>query len=326
MKNIEINLDLPANLRWEELTNYKLETQQLVECFMKQITSQRNWQEFASHIIKHWEATIDDEIKQELLGIAKAVNIEPLKLVIVNLYYDVLKFNQLPAFGCSAFAIDTPNGPLHARNLDWWSEDNCLATSSFTFRFTKQGKELYSIVGWPGYLGGLSGQAANKFSITLNTVSSSESGQWAEPVSVHIRKVLEEAHDYEEAVEMLSSVQLMNDCLFLVTGCNQGEYCVVERTPTLAKVRIARKGQNHIIATNSYLTDISAYNTKANNSNEILNSACDRFNKLDGDLGYVQPKNDLDALVYLDRVMMLITVQQMIFRPHINSVIAKAML
>jgi len=38
-------------------------------------------------------------------------------------YYDALKVILGRAFGCTAFATDAPGGVLHARNLDWWTEE-----------------------------------------------------------------------------------------------------------------------------------------------------------------------------------------------------------
>lgn len=45
------------------------------------------------------------------------------EVVCGNLYYDALKAVLV---GCTAFAVDTPTGPLHARNLDWWTENDSL--------------------------------------------------------------------------------------------------------------------------------------------------------------------------------------------------------
>jgi len=40
-----------------------------------------------------------------------------------NCYYDALKV----VLGCTAFAVDTGDEILHARNLDWWTENAALA-------------------------------------------------------------------------------------------------------------------------------------------------------------------------------------------------------
>src|SRR5262245_15168855 len=52
----------------------------------------------------------------EMQGIAARAGIAIEDFVCGNLYYDALKAVLV---GCTAFAIDTPAGPLHARNLDW---------------------------------------------------------------------------------------------------------------------------------------------------------------------------------------------------------------
>ena len=58
-----------------------------------------------------------------------------LDVVLCNLYYDALKVILSRDFGCTAFAIDAPGCVLHARNLDWWTENSALARNTATSHF-----------------------------------------------------------------------------------------------------------------------------------------------------------------------------------------------
>ncbi|MHA3913655.1 hypothetical protein [Halovulum sp. GXIMD14793] len=102
----------------------------------------------------------------ELSGLARQLDV-PLDAVIVgNAYYDLVK----TALACSAFALATPTGPIHARNLDWWTENSLLSTATLATRFTGAPAGEFTSIGWPGFAGVLSGVAPGRFAITLNAV------------------------------------------------------------------------------------------------------------------------------------------------------------
>ena len=108
-------------------------------------------------------------------------------VVLCNLYYDALKVILSRVFGCTAFAIDTPRGVLHARNLDWWTENSAPARYTATSHFVNAPAGVFTTVGWPGFMGVFSGIAPGRFAVTLNAVLSLERSQLATPVVLLIR-------------------------------------------------------------------------------------------------------------------------------------------
>lgn len=66
---------------------------------------------------------------------ASATDIPLSALVVGNLYYDLFKVVLHRTFGCTAFAVETDQGILHARNLDWWTQNVMLAWYSTVTRF-----------------------------------------------------------------------------------------------------------------------------------------------------------------------------------------------
>src|SRR5579864_6234694 len=80
----------------------------------------------------------------EMQGIASRAEVPFEEVVCGNLYYDALK---VVLVGCTAFAVDTSTGPLHARNLDWWSENDSLRRHTMQTRFVGARAGEFTTVG-----------------------------------------------------------------------------------------------------------------------------------------------------------------------------------
>jgi predicted choloylglycine hydrolase len=243
----------------------------------------------------------------EMQGIAARAGIAIEEVVCGNLYYDALKAVLV---GCTAFAVDTPAGPLHARNLDWWSENDSLRRHTTQTKFLGAQLGEFTTVGWPGFIGMLSGIAPGRFAITLNAVISEEPLQMASPVVFAIRQVFEEAADFKSALQTLRTIPLASDSLLLLTGLREGEMAVIERTPTRAEVRFAENGR--IFVTNDYKTMQTRLRSI---ESELQATACGRYNRISELVASCVPTNATECLSYLNdpAVRMSITVQQMVF-------------
>jgi hypothetical protein len=167
-------------------------------------------------------------------------------VLLANFYYDALKV----VLGCTAFAVDTPDGPLHGRNLDWGTRDHLLARCTLVLDYRHGDALAYRVVGWPGYIGALSGVRPGAFAVTLNAVLSDDPPAFLPPVTLLLRSVLAGAADFVSAVARLEAAPIASDCLLLVTGVNPGEMVVIERSPT----RAARRGPEAgvLVVTNDY--------------------------------------------------------------------------
>src|SRR5262249_40723739 len=208
----------------------------------------------------------------EMQGIASRAGVPIEEVVCGNLYYDALKAVLV---GCTAFAVDTSTGPLHARNLDWWSENDSLRRHTMQTRFVGARAGEFTTVGWPGFVGAFSGVAPNRFAITLNAVISDEPLQMAAPVVFALRQVLEEAMSFESALQTLQTLPLASDSLLLLTGIRQGEMAVIERTPNRAEVRFAENGC--IFVTNDYR---KLHTGLRNFESDLQTTACTRYDRI----------------------------------------------
>lgn len=301
---IDIDLSLRPAKRWRPLHAFRDQARQLLDQYARDLGGIEQFQE---SIIAYRDAYLPTEYAAELTSIAHLLGVSEEAALVVNLYYDLIKF----LLGCTAFAVDTEQGPLHARNLDWWTEMGLLSSTTLVARFHGAAAGPFQAVSWPGFTGALSGLAPGRFAITLNAVSSDEPPAFAMPITYLIRSVFETAHTFAEAVDRLASTEIVADCLLLVTGILPGEMVVIERTPTRAALRSPANGR--LIVTNDYLA-LQSNMTSAGAGQELQRTSCSRFDRASLLLAHHAPRDVAECLGILTdpAVRMRITVQQMV--------------
>jgi acid ceramidase len=243
----------------------------------------------------------------EMESLARALSLPLTEVALCNFYYDALKV----VLGCTAFAVNDGDAVLHARNLDWWTENAALSKYTAACRFIGGAAGEFTTIGWPGFVGAFSGIAPGRFAVTLNAVLSLEPAQPAPPVVLLLRTVLEEARSFDAASAILSKAVLPCDCLLLLTGTRPGEMVVIERTPTRHALRAAQGGC--VAVTNDY----QRLNANAGEvTSELLATSCGRYQRVDAMCHKQLPQSPDACFAYLSdpNVQMQITVQQMVFR------------
>ena len=251
---------------------------------------------------------LPQSIRGEADAIAARCGVSLAELMTANLYYDLIK----GLLGCTAIAIDTPDGPLHARNLDWWSDNNALASLTCVTQYIDSSRDDdhrdFQSVGWPGFLGVFSGLAPGRFAVTMNAVVSGDRPAFATSVPLAIRDTLTNAVDYADAVERLSTQPMITDCLLMVTGIRPGEMIVIERTPTRHAVRSPEGGR--LVLTNDYKVLDKPVQAAAT---PLLQTAAPRFGTATRRLREDSPSKPEQCFAILsdDHVKMSITMQQM---------------
>src|ERR1700732_1780780 len=78
-----------------------------------------------------------NRFQREIVAMARLAEVDWRLLMLANLSYDLV----LASLGCSTIALPTAQGPVLARNMDWWPED-LLARASYLVRFRRNGKLL----------------------------------------------------------------------------------------------------------------------------------------------------------------------------------------
>lgn len=248
----------------------------------------------------------------EARALAELLGVDWKEILLANCSYDAV----VNLFMCSGVLVEGEGGPVLARNMDWWPED-VLARTSTLLRFHHGGEDRFWIAGWPGSIGVVSGLSARGFALALNAVICDERPPATGfPVMLHLRRVLEDAEDFDQAVEMVTKQKLAAPCLVAIAGSENHQRVIVERTPTRHALRWAQPGKA-LVVTNDYRrlsessTDLPA--------NELIGTACGRFDTLT-DFFLTDPQDAAsdEALLYIlsdPQVRMEITAQQMVFHP-----------
>lgn len=298
---VPIDLQQSADTRWRPIGAYRDAARALIASYVRDLGGDGA----REMVALARDAAIPPAYLAELRGLARHVDLDELDLLVANLYYDALK----AAIGCTAFAVDTDDGPLHARNLDWWSEDELLARNTLEIDVCGAPAGPYQLVGWPGFLGCLSGVAPGRFAVTLNAVLSDDPPALATAVVFVLRRVLETAPDFTSAVEALRATPLASDSLLLVTGTARGEMVVIERTPTRSALRHAEDGA--LVVTNDYRRLASSSGAAPG---ALAATSCGRFDRATTLLRDHLPRTPDACLEVLadPGVRLAITAQQMV--------------
>ena len=150
----------------------------------------------------------------EAKAIARYAGLDWRWLMVANVSYDL----AVAYLGCSTAALPGADGPVVARNMDWWPEAK-LAAASCLLRCVREGRLQYAIAGWPGSIGVVTGLSGRGFGLVLNAVTSGEpAAKTGYPVLLFLRKVLQDAGDFGQAVRMLTRQRLCVGALITVVG------------------------------------------------------------------------------------------------------------
>jgi acid ceramidase len=298
---LRIDLDAAPEERWAGLAPFAAEARALVASYTRDLGGLERW---AGPLVAYREAVLGAEVRRELAGVARAIGASDVEVLASNLYYDALKV----ALGCTAFAVEGAAGPLLARNLDWWSADRLLARTTLVIEACRGERVVYRTVGWPGFIGCLSGVAPGRFAVTLNAVLSSDPPALAPPVVLVLRDALATAPTFDDAVRHLAAAPVASDCLLLVTGTRPGQAVVIERTPTRAALR--RPDGAPLVVTN----DSRALTTGAAGVTALAETSCGRHDRATARVTAENPR-DPDACFAIladSGVRMTLTVQHMV--------------
>lgn len=255
---------------------------------------------------------------EEMTATARAVGRAWRAVMLANLSYDLM----MSFIACSTVVLPTPNGPVIARNMDWWPE-HLLARSSYLVRYVRGGKLVLANAGWPGAAGVVTGLSGAGFAVVLNAVMSAKDnrGLTGYPVLLHIRRVLEDAPDFDAAVDMLATQKLITCGLLTVAGAENHQRVVIERTASRSAIR-KPNGDEPLVTTNDYRL---MFKPRASSGAEIYESTCDRYDHLCEFFAGRKPDDQVtdEQLLYAltdPKVIQGITAQHVIMRPRTREI------
>lgn len=249
-----INLDLPPQERFKEVVLDKKEgILQLKKALVKTL-------QVSDYLIKalgFYEQMVysHENCYEELLGVAKYSGLTFGEVFLVNFIYEIL------ASCTSILSIDSQGHIIHGRNLDYNFKE-VLVNLTVRFKFWKNGTLLYEGDGEAGFLGLVTGLRHGAFGVTIN--ERNKGGSWESLYEVllkktfsipyFIRKVLENATDFNQAVDMFMNEEFAAPCYLIVSGVNENEGVVITRdrdgVANLTRLNASDPEQWFIVQTN----------------------------------------------------------------------------
>jgi len=188
---------------------------------------------------------------------ATMLNLPFKDVLFANLIYEVSQMaDRLYPMGCTSVAAWVNGRMVHVRNMDWPLKGIGPGTVKITY-YGRHGP--FTTVGWPGYVGVLSGVAENRFSATINQLP--QTGKLhldGMPSHFVLRKVFDTMATYDSAIDVLKNYNLVAATIFMVVGVKKGEAAVVEYDGTTVVTRRIRgagplTAANHAEGTDSEL-------------------------------------------------------------------------
>lgn len=305
---INFDLSLPVTERYQQIPEQVLDLgRNLLDGLATQLPHTPD--PFLRHVI----ATTDGRYEAEARALAEALQVPWQELTVANLAYDI----AVSLYGCSTIALPTQQGPVVARNMDWPQQD-VLARCSCLIKYTEDDQLKFANAGWPGAIGAVTGISGRGFSVVLNAVLNSEPpSSDGYPVLLQIRRVLEDAADFDAALIALRDTPLTTAALFTLVGSENDQRVVIERTASRHALRWP-DGDAPLITTNDY-RELESPSTS--DEVEIYQSTCSRFEYLTSFFArhspVTSPSNDhlLYALTE-PNVIQNITAQHIIMHPR----------
>ena len=309
---IDLDLDVPLERRLEAVPEDVIAGgRRLLDAIMAEVPGA------ARLVADYVRARTQGRFHDELRAFADRAGVGWRTVMVANVTYDL----ALMMMGCSTVALPTAEGPIVARNMDWWPEA-VLAQTSYLFRYHREGDLTFANAGWPGAIGVVTGLSGRGFAVVLNAVSCPEGCDWTGyPTLLHIRRVLEDADGFDTALTMLKDQHLAAPCLLTLIGAENPQRVVIERTPKRHALRWA-KPDRPLYTTNDYRL---LHETVAGDGDDNARTSCARYDALGKFFEGDEPGQCVDdsRLLYVltdPEVMQEITAQHIIMHPRSGAI------
>jgi hypothetical protein len=179
---------------------------------------------------------------EQIAAVSRNLGCDPVDLTLANLSYDL----ALGQFGCSTMVLATAEGPVVARNMDWMMPAR-IARASCVVPLPGGGLSA----GFVSAVGVVTGLSRAGFAVVLNAVETGTLNPEGYPVLLFLRRLLDDAGSFEEAVDVASRTPLAMSALITLAGPRNEQRVCVERSPTEHRQRWAH-GDAPLLVTNHY--------------------------------------------------------------------------
>jgi isopenicillin-N N-acyltransferase-like protein len=193
-----------------------------------------------------------DDYRKEMAAMSKSGDMDIDLLTVVNTIDDLDRIG-----GCSSITIEPAHsatgGMLMARNLDYSPIPEDVPNYTLITVYHPRGKLSFASVGFPGWLGVLSGM--NEAGLTLATHDVKQSADHSPaftpigtPMTLSFRRVLEECRTVAEAERLMKSVK--RTTYLSIAVADKQNCAILELTPKSVVVRRPENGM--LLCTNHF--------------------------------------------------------------------------
>lgn len=194
---------------------------------------------------------VDPDLQLEILGLARAGEGEddPFNAFGPR-YHRILNYHAAhdishwvwdrPVVGCSAFAArgrHVLGGSLLVGRAFDFEAGRHFDTRKIIGRYRPDRGHAFLSVVWPGMAGAVTGINDAKIFCSINGAHSSDRGRIGTPVSLVVRRVLQDATNLEEAIRIVREARVFVTDSYLIADGKTGEAVAVEKTPAQCAVR-----------------------------------------------------------------------------------------
>lgn len=211
------------------------------------------------HLAKRWLEKTDNPYRQEIAEYANVLKVKGV--YALNLSYE---------WGCTSGVFNTSTGPQLLRVLDWPFPG--LGEATLVALQQSPAGEYYNIT-WPGISGIIQAMAPGRFAVAINQapMRRHKTGivldwlrnrrhafrQQGLPPAHLLRKTFETCQSYQAAKQMLTNTPVALPVIYVVSGAEPGEGCVIERLENDAIVH-ELGARTNVVATNHFVSHLNA--------------------------------------------------------------------
>jgi len=233
VKEYEIDLALPPHERWQ--FGEAKRVQRLIREAERELTQM--YPSWALRLVEAFVAKLvrwcsDSECLQEIEGLAAYAGVSAKKLLLLNVSYDIASHStMLPGtIGCTGALLRSDDGsPVIARNLDW-SFPEAVIDETVIHRFVHSSAPGWSAVtvGFPGFVGAVSGLNCHGVAVTLNQAFHPSMPRMAQPMPWLVRDLLVRTSTFDEAVTLAQREPVMSSGFLFIAGPEEGQAALIE--------------------------------------------------------------------------------------------------
>ena len=205
---------------------------------------------YVRYIALKYYNNIDNKYKQELKGIADGAGVSFYDVLLINIYDEIFNIT-----GCTNIAVwgkYTQNGVIiHGRNLDYDYQKK-LFDKQVLLYYQPQDDYQFISVGFPGYIGVLTGMNEKGISLGSMTSYAVENSLNGIPSGILYRRIIENSENIEDVEQILKNNSRTIGNNLMITSKNDGYGVVFEISAERVIIRRPDQGRKTIAATNHF--------------------------------------------------------------------------